>query len=98
AFAPSSGAQTQEKFSVKVPAGAGLVLQKRYVLDDAGQEAQVSVNGTAAGMWNLKRTEAKLSGGVRDASFLIPAELLAGKTNAEIEIKYAKPAITQSWR
>jgi hypothetical protein len=95
---PASGAQAQEKFSVKVPAGSGLVLQKRFVLDDAGQDAQVSVNGAAVGAWNLKRSEAKLSGGLRTASFLIPAEALAGKSDAEIEIKYAKPASTLSWR
>ena len=98
AFVPAGGPQTQEKFSVKVPTGAGLVLQKRFVLDDAGQEATVKVNGANAGAWNLKRSEAKLSGGVRDASFLIPAELLAGKTEAAIEINYAKPAATQNWR
>jgi hypothetical protein len=95
---PASGAQAQEKFSVKVPAGSGLVLQKRFVLDDVGQDAQVSVNGAAIGAWNLKRSEAKLSGGTRTASFLISAEALAGKTDAEIEIKYAKPASTLSWR
>jgi hypothetical protein len=97
-FNPPNGAQAEEKFSVKVPAGAGLVLQKKFLLDDVGQEAQVSVNGAAVGVWNLKRTEAKLSAGVRDVSFLIPAELLAGKTDAEIQIKYSKPSSTQKWR
>ena len=71
-----------EKFEVDVPAGAGVVLRKRFLLDDAGQEAQVLVNGQPAGRWNLKRADKQLSSGIRDALFVIPAKAMAGQPRA----------------
>src|SRR5205085_2661017 len=46
-----------EKFAVDVPAGAELILRKRFVLDEAGHEAEVLVNGKSLGKWDLKRSD-----------------------------------------
>jgi len=85
-----------EKFSVKVDAGSDLILRKTYILDENGQEAEVKVNGQPAGTWNLRRTEAKLSSGVRIASFVVSRELLKGG-EAAVEIQYKTPANTLAW-
>ena len=86
-----------ESFTLDAPAGAGIVLRKKYVLDKTGQSATVTVNGKPAGTWNLKRTEATLSEGVREAVFVIDASLLAGQPKAQIQITYEGPANTLAW-
>lgn len=86
----------REAFSVKVEASADLILRKTFILDETGQEADVKVNGQPAGSWNLRRTEAKLSSGVRTACFVIGRDLLKGG-EASIEIQYKTPANTLAW-
>jgi hypothetical protein len=86
----------RESFAVKVEASSDLILRKTFLLDDTGQEADVKVNGQVAGVWNLRRSEAKLSSGVRTACFVIGRELLKGG-EASIEIQYKTPANTLSW-
>ncbi len=86
-----------EKFAVDVPTGSGLILRKRYFLDKTGQSAVVIVNGKSAGAWNLKRSEAALSEGVREGLFVVEAALLSGQPKAEIEIRYDGPANTIGW-
>ena len=86
-----------ERFEVDVPDGAALILRKRFLLDESGQDAQVLVNGQPAGRWNLKRADKQLSSGVRDAVFILSRQLLAGKPRATIELRYSGPANTISW-
>ena len=86
-----------EKFTIKVHDGAGLILRKRFILDESGEEADVIVNGKPAGKWNLRRSEAKLASGVREAIFVIPAESLKGSAEAAIEIQYASVGNTLGW-
>ena len=86
-----------EKFQVDVPAGASLVLRKHYLLDATGQQAEVFVNGKSVGVWDLRRTEAELSGGLREGIFVIDAAALAGRPRAEIEVRYATAANTAAW-
>jgi len=86
----------REAFTVKIDAGSDLILRKAFILDESGQEADVKVNGQLAGVWNLRRSEAKLSSGVRSACFVIGRELLKGG-DAAIEITYKTPANTLSW-
>ncbi len=87
-----------ERFHVDVPAGAGLVLRKHYLLDATGQQAEIVVNGKPAGTWDLHRTEAELSGGLREAVFVIDAALLAGRPQADIEVRYLTASNTAAWR
>ena len=86
-----------ETFRVRVPAGAGVVLRKRFQLDKTGFEAEVRVNGAVAGRWDLRHTGAGLNEGLREAEFVIPAEALAGKTEAEIVVSYATRANSAGW-
>lgn len=86
-----------ESFSIDVPSGAGLVLRKKFVLDKTGQTAAVTINGKPSGTWNLKRTEATLSEGVREAIFVIDAAQLAGQPKAQIQLTYEGTANTLSW-
>jgi len=86
-----------EKFTIKISGESGIILRKRFLLDDTGHEADVSVNGKPAGTWNLRRSEAKLASGVRESLFVLPAELLKGQTTAAIEVKYSTPANTVAW-
>ncbi|HYG77828.1 MAG TPA: NPCBM/NEW2 domain-containing protein, partial [Planctomycetota bacterium] len=90
-------AEGRESFKVKVADGSGLVLRKRYLLDETGQEAEVLVNGKSEGRWNLRRSEQKLSGGVRESIFIIPADVLKGTPEAAIEVRYSGPANTLAW-
>ncbi len=87
-----------ERFQVAVPAGASLVLRKHYLLGEAGQQAEVSVNGKPAGTWDLRRSEAELSGGLREGIFVIDATQLAGQPKADIEVRYTAAANTGSWQ
>ena len=86
-----------ERFSIDVPANSDVLLRKTYLLDDTGHEAEVFVNAQPAGKWNLRRSEQKLSGGLREAVFILDRKILAGKTPAQIEIRYAGAANTVSW-
>jgi hypothetical protein len=90
-------AGNSESFTIEVPSGSGLVLRKRYYLDKTGQTAEVFVNGKAAGTWNLKRSEAALSEGIREAIYVIDAAILGGESKAKIELKYDAPANTIAW-
>lgn len=88
----------REQLDLSVPPGAGLVLRNHFSLGDTGQEAEVFVNGKSAGNWNLKRAEKELSGGLREAVFLLDPSLLAGLTNVSIEIRYKTPANSTGWQ
>jgi hypothetical protein len=80
-----------DSFDVDVPKGSGLVIRKKYRLDKTGQTATVTVDGKPAGHWDLKRSEAALSEGTREAIFVIEPNLIAGP-KAKIEIKAESPA------
>jgi hypothetical protein len=86
-----------EAFAVPVPAGSGLVLKKLFLLDATGQQAEVVVNGSLVGTWDLRRAEQELSGGWRESIFVIDAAALGGRPEAEIELRYATPANTAGW-
>ena len=88
-----------ERFEVNVPAGVGLVLRKRFFLDDAGQTAEVLVNGKSQGTWDLKHVEKELSsrGGLRQAVFVIDKQALAGGKSAVVEVRYAGRANSAGW-
>ena len=86
-----------ERFRITATTGQGMVLRKRFLLDGTGQEAEVLVNGQTVGVWNLKRSEEKLSGGVRDTIFMIDKAALAGKGEAAIEVRYKTAANTIQW-
>ena len=83
-----------ERFTLAVPAGADLVLRKRFLLDDAGQKAEVVLNGKPVGTWDLSRSAAELQGGLRETIFFVP---MAGKTRAAIEVRYQGAANTTGW-
>jgi hypothetical protein len=87
-----------EKFQVRAPAGASLVLRKTFLLDETGQSAEVFVNGQSAGKWNLVRSEKQLSGGLREAIFVIDQKALAGRPQAQIEMRYLTAGNTAAWR
>ncbi|MGB8356556.1 MAG: NPCBM/NEW2 domain-containing protein, partial [Chthoniobacteraceae bacterium] len=91
-------ANGSERFTVDAPAGASLVLRKTFLLDATGQEAEVFVNGKSAGKWDLRRSEKELSGGLRDAIFVVDNAALAGQPQAHIEIRYLTEANTADWR
>jgi len=86
-----------ESFHLQVPKGAGLVLKKRFLLDEVGQEAEVLVNGKVAGKWDLRRTEKDLSGGMRDAIFFASPGVVGGAEHVVIELHYASAANTAAW-
>ncbi|MBI2194634.1 MAG: NPCBM/NEW2 domain-containing protein [Planctomycetes bacterium] len=92
---PAGGRET---FQVAAAPGCALVLRKRFLLDDTGHEAEVRVNGRLAGRWNLKKTDPKLSGGLRDALFVVEEKALAGSGRAALEIRTAGPAVTAGWQ
>ncbi len=85
----------KEVLTVSVPNGVGIVLRKRFFLDDAGHTATIAVNGKAAGTWDLSRTDKDLSTGFRDSIYVIPATAVSGK--AKIEVQYRGKANTVSW-
>jgi hypothetical protein len=87
-----------EKFQVPAPKDADLVLRKRYFLDEQGQQMEVVVNEQAAGRWNLRRSDPKLSQGFREAIFLVDRKLFSGRPQAEIELRYENQANTIAWR
>ena len=91
---PAGGA---EAFTIAVPAGSGLVLKKQFLLDATGQLAEVVVNGRPVGVWDLRRSEKELSGGLRESIFVIDAAALGGRPEADVEIRYATPANTATW-
>jgi hypothetical protein len=93
AFQPGGG----EAFAVAVPAGSGLVLKKQFLLDATGQAAEVVVNGRPVGIWDLRRSEKELSGGLRESIFVVDAAALGGRPEAEVEIRYSTPANTATW-
>jgi hypothetical protein len=80
-----------------VPAGSGLVLRKQFLLDATGQLAQVLVNGSPVGTWDLRRSEQELSGGLRESIFVIDAAAVGGRPEADVEIRYSTPANTTIW-
>ena len=86
-----------ERFAVTVPKDAALVLRKRFSLGAAGQKAEVLVNGQAAGTWDLRRSAPELSGGLREAIFVVGRKALAGKPEADIEVRYDAAADTAGW-
>ena len=81
-----------------MPAGASLVLRKLFLLDATGQEAEVLVNGKPVGKWNLRRSEKELSGGLREAIFIVDQTALAGAPTAQVEVRYSTAANTAGWR
>ncbi|MEX1075783.1 MAG: NPCBM/NEW2 domain-containing protein [Pirellulales bacterium] len=91
---PSGGA---EAFAIAVPPGSGLVLRKQFLLDATGQLAEVVVNGSPVGTWDLRRSEKELSGGLRESIFVIDAAALGGRPEADVEIRYSTPANTATW-
>ena len=91
---PAGGA---EAFAIAVPSGSGLVLRKQFLLDATGQLAQVLVNGSPVGTWDLRRSEKELSGGLRESIFVIDAAALGGRPEADVEIRYSTPANTATW-
>jgi hypothetical protein len=56
------------------------------------------VNGKPAGTWNLQRSEKQLSGGLREAIFVIDQKALVGQPQAQIEVRYLTPGNTAAWR
>ena len=92
-FAPGGS----ESFELSVPAGAGLVLRKSYLLDQEGHTAEVLVEGKPAGNWNLLRTSPELSSGLRESVFPLAASVIGGKTKVSIEIRYPKGGTTARW-
>lgn len=94
----SFAAGGSERFKVTVPAGASLVLRKLFLLDATGQEAEVLVNGKPVGKWNLRRSEKELSGGLREAIFIVDQTALAGAPTAQVEVRYSTAANTAGWR
>lgn len=71
-------------------------IRKRYLLTGEGQVMAVVINGKEAGRWDLQHSRTvptigggarKLPGGLRDACFLVPAELLSDKEQ-KIELVY----------
>jgi len=87
----------RELFEVAVPKGTGLVLRKRYYLDETGQTGEVVVNGQSQGVWNLKRTAKELSSGLRESGFVVPSAAVAGAPAATVEVRYSGPANTAGW-
>ena len=86
-----------ESFDVAVPAGGGLVLRKGYFLDETGQEAEVLLDGKPAGAWNLSHGDKELSGGVREALYVVDQQALAGKAKLNVEVRYPKGGNTTHW-
>jgi len=62
-----------------------------------GQEAEVFVNGKSQGLWDLKRVDKDLSGGLRRAVFVIDKTALGGKKTATVEVRYRGVANTAGW-
>lgn len=91
-------AKDTEQFTVKVPAGSGLILRKQFLLDETGQEVEVNVNGKPVGQWNLLRSEKELSGGIRESIFVIDPPHLGGAQEAKVEIRYLTDGNTTAWR
>ena len=87
-----------ERFTIRVPQGTGLVLRKRYFLDDTGHKAEVAVNGRSAGTWDLTRTAPELASGLREGIFVVDGKALGGQAEARIEVRYAGSANTAGWR
>ncbi|MEI8084249.1 MAG: NPCBM/NEW2 domain-containing protein, partial [Actinomycetes bacterium] len=92
-FAPGGS----ESFEVSVPAGAGLVLRKSYLLDKEGHTAEVLLDGKPVGTWNLLRTSADLSSGLRESVFPLTASAVGGKAKVAIELRYPKGGTTARW-
>jgi hypothetical protein len=90
-------AEGREEFTLDVPKDADLVLKKRYLLDAAGQQAEVLVNGQSLGKWDLRPADKQLSLGLREAAFFIQRKTLGGKSQATVEIRYSGPANTARW-
>jgi hypothetical protein len=88
----------RESFRVAVPAGAGVVLRKRYLLDEAGHAMELAVNGKPAGRWDLRRLEKELAGGVREAVFVLDAARLAGSAEMAVEVTYPTGGNTVEWQ
>jgi hypothetical protein len=86
----------KETFAIPAPSGADLILRKQFLLDDTGQTATVKVNGADLGTWDLRRSDPQLSGGWREAIFIIPASAIEDG-RAQIEITYPGPANTARW-
>ena len=91
-----------ESFQVTAPADSGLVIRKRFFLGEAGlahgngHAAEVIVNGKQQGTMDVKRTDKSLSGGLREAIYVVGKEAL-GAGKATIELRYAEEANTCSW-
>jgi len=87
-----------EHFEVTLPKGAGLVLRKRFLLDDKGQTADVIVNGKSAGKWDLRRaTDQQLAGGFREACFLVRRESIGESSTCAVDLRYTNLATTAAW-
>jgi hypothetical protein len=86
----------RESFVVTAPADSGLVLRKRFLLEQAGHTARVRLGDRELGTWDLNRTAPELSDGIRDSVFLIPAALLGDEPRV-VELVYDGPANTVCW-
>lgn len=85
--APPGRSGGVERFAVPVAKGAGLVLRARFILEGEGFKAEVVVNGQVVGVWNLTRSAPELSGGEREAIFVVPPGTIGGKPEAVVELK-----------
>jgi hypothetical protein len=73
---------------------------RKHRTDDVhglGHAGDLIVNGRPQGRWNLKRVAEELTGGLREAIFLIDTSALAGAKRAVIEVRYPGPANTAGW-
>jgi len=66
-----------------------------------GHKAEVVVNGKPAGTWDLTRDltgiSRGLSGGLREAAYIIDKTALNGKKRATVELRYTGVANTAGW-
>jgi hypothetical protein len=87
----------KETFEIALPSATSIVLRKACFLDETGQEAEVSVNGTSVGTWDLKPAGKELSKGFRTSTFLIPQEALKDAKTAKIAVQYKGAANSIAW-
>ncbi len=87
----------KETFEIALPSATSIVLRKTYFLDETGQEAEVSVNGSAVGTWDLKPAGKELSKGFRTSTFLIPQDAIKDAKTAKIAVQYKGAANTIGW-
>ncbi|MBE7463461.1 MAG: NPCBM/NEW2 domain-containing protein [Planctomycetes bacterium] len=92
------GAGGTETLTVDVPAGQALLVRKTFVLEGSGHRMEVSANEKPVGEWDLKASDAQLSGGLREVAFLVPADALGGSPKAKLSFKYLEAGNSVGWR